>query len=176
MPRLAPFHDRIGLGMQRDPLAGRRDDLERFQHRARRGRGDAAEGVAHIELEADDAALNQRADVLDAVFAQHRRGRNRHRPSAAILCFSASASGVPVVGSVFGMSNTVVTPPNAAAAVPLAQVFLVGIAGIAKMHVNVDRAGQDMKTGRVERLAAGGIASGAPIARITPSAMAMLAL
>jgi hypothetical protein len=33
---------------------------------------------------------------------------------------------VPVGGIVFGMSNTVVTPPNAAAAVPLAQSSLCG--------------------------------------------------
>ena len=35
-------------------------------------------------------------------------------------------SGVPVGGIVFGMSNTVVTPPNAAAAVPLAKSSLWG--------------------------------------------------
>ena len=35
-------------------------------------------------------------------------------------------SGVPVGGMVFGMSNTVVTPPNAAAAVPLAKSSLCG--------------------------------------------------
>ena len=50
--------------MQRDSLAGRRDNLECFQHRACGGRGDAAEGVAHIELEADHTAIDQGIDVL----------------------------------------------------------------------------------------------------------------
>jgi hypothetical protein len=34
---LAPLHDGIGLGMQRDALAGARDHLEGFEHRAGRG-------------------------------------------------------------------------------------------------------------------------------------------
>ena len=41
-------------------------------------------------------------------------------------CLAASASAVPVGGIVFGMSNTVVTPPNAAAAVPVAKSSLCG--------------------------------------------------
>ena len=53
------------------------------------------------------------------------------------------------------MSNTVVTPPNAAAAVPRREVLLVRIAGIAEMHMHVDRAGQHVQAGSVERLARG---------------------
>ena len=34
-----------------------------------------------------------------------------------------------------------------------AEVFLVRIAGVAEMHVNVDRAGQDMQPGRIQRFA-----------------------
>ncbi len=34
------------------------------------------------------------------------------------------------------------------------KIFLLGIAGIAKMHVNVDCAGQDMQPGRIQPLAA----------------------
>ena len=57
-----------------------------------------------------------------------------------------------MVGKVFGMSNTVVTPPNAAAAVPLREIFLLRIAGIAEMDVNVDGAGQNMQPARIQRL------------------------
>jgi hypothetical protein len=39
---------------------------------------------------------------------------------------STSTSAVPVGGIVFGMSNTVVTPPKTAAAVPLAKSSLCG--------------------------------------------------
>ena len=45
---------------------------------------------------------------------------------SAAFSFIASASRVPVGGWVFGMSNTVVTPPQAAAAEPVAQVSLCG--------------------------------------------------
>jgi hypothetical protein len=41
-------------------------------------------------------------------------------------CLSASTNAVPVGGMVLGMSNTVVTPPNAAAAVPVCQSSLCG--------------------------------------------------
>ena len=68
-PQLAPHHDRVGLGMQRDALAGRRDDLEALQHRAGRGRRNRAERVAHVELEAD-RALGQLRHVLDGVLAE----------------------------------------------------------------------------------------------------------
>ena len=44
----------------------------------------------------------------------------------AILCLAERMSGVPVGGMVFGMSNTVVTPPNAAAIVPLAKSSFCG--------------------------------------------------
>ena len=127
-PLLTPLHDRVGLGVQRDPLAGRRHDLEGFQHRAGRGRGDLAEGVAHIELEADHAAVDQRRHVGDGVLAEQAVEAEIDMQAflAAIACLAASISAVPVGGMVFGMSNTVVTPPNAAAAVPLAQSSLCG--------------------------------------------------
>src|SRR5713101_2312804 len=57
---LAPFHDGVGLGMQRDAFAGRRHRLEGFEHRAGRWARDLPERVAHIELEADDAAFDER--------------------------------------------------------------------------------------------------------------------
>jgi len=55
----AALHDRIGLGVKRNALARRRHHLESFQHRAGRGGRNLAEGIAHIELEADDAAFDQ---------------------------------------------------------------------------------------------------------------------
>jgi hypothetical protein len=43
-----------------------------------------------------------------------------------MACFSASEFASEMVGGVFGMSKTVVTPPNAAAAVPLAKSSFCG--------------------------------------------------
>ncbi len=83
---------------------------------------------------------------------------------------------VTVGGMVLGMSNTVVTPPKAAARGAALEVFLVRIAGIAEMHMHVDGAGQHMQAGGIDGLASRrGIASGAPTARILPSLIATLA-
>ena len=155
MRRLAPLHDRVGLGVQRDALAGRRHHLESFEHRAGRGRGDLAERVAHVELEADHAGLDQRRHVLDRVLAEHaRRGRNRRAPfRPPSRAWRRAPPAVPTVGIVFGMSNTVVTPPKAAAMVPLREVFLLRIAGIAEVHMHVDRAGQHVHAGDIDGLA-----------------------
>ena len=48
------------------------------------------------------------------------------------------------------MSNTVVTPPNAAAMRAALEVFLVRIAGVAEVHMHVDRAGQHVHAGDVD--------------------------
>ena len=55
--------------------------------------------------------------------------------------------GVVVSGSVLGISNTAVTPPSTARARAGLQVFLVGQARLAEMHMAVDHAGQDMQAG-----------------------------
>ena len=160
-PRLAPLHDRIGsrhaarCACRSAPPSRRPSSIAPVERRR-----DVAEGVAHVELEADDAAVDQRGHVLDACPRRAgRRGRNRHAPSRPrCACLSASTSAVPVGGMVFGMSNTVVTPPNAAAAVPVCQVLLVRIAGIAEVHVDVDGAGQHVQAAASSVSRAGGIA------------------
>ena len=43
--------------------------------------------------------------------------------------------GVDVGGLVFGISNTAVTPPSAAARLPVSQIFLVLDARLAEMHL-----------------------------------------
>ena len=157
------------------PVCGH--DLEGFEHRAGRRRRDFAEGVAHVELEADHAAVDQLRHVARSCPRRAaRRGRNRHAPSRPRSCASRRGRrAVPVAGMVFGMSNTVVTPPNAAAAVPLCPVFLVRIAGVAEMHMHVDRAGQDVQAGCVDGFAARPASRRrAPTATIFPSLMATL--
>ena len=141
------------------------------------GEGMLAEGVAHIELEADDAALDQRRHVVDGVFAEQT-------VKAEIDIGLCGGDGV-LVGQHFGGAgrrNGVRHVEHGGDAAErrrrgaARQVFLVRIAGIAEMHVNVDRAGQDMQARRVEAfLRAGGIASAAPTARTRPSLMATLA-
>ena len=59
---------------------------------------------------------------------------------------------MPVGGMVFGMSNTVVTPPKAAAAVPLAKSSFVRIADHNNVHI--DRAWQYMHAARIKHLGA----------------------
>jgi len=56
--------------MQRDALAGWRNHLESFQHGACRRRRNLAERIAHIELEADDAAGDEIGHVGDRVLAK----------------------------------------------------------------------------------------------------------
>src|SRR6202047_858884 len=69
-PCLAPLHDGVRLGMERNALAGGRHNLECFQHGASRRAWDPAEGVSHVELESDYAAGDQRGDVRDGVLAE----------------------------------------------------------------------------------------------------------
>ena len=49
-----------------------------------------------------------------------------------------------------GISRTVVTPPSAAAAVPVAKSSLSRHAGIAEMHVHVHETGQYVHSGRID--------------------------
>jgi hypothetical protein len=70
-PLLPPLHDRIGLGMQRYAFAGRGHNFEGFERCAGGRRGNLAEGIAHIELEADNAAFDQFRHIGDGVVAQH---------------------------------------------------------------------------------------------------------
>ncbi len=122
---LPPRHDGGGLGMQRDAQAVAGDDLEPFQHGAGAGRGQVAEGVAHEALERGHPARGQRVQMLEVVLRQQAIQAVIHPRLARRLPASAAApSGVPVGGFTFGISNTVVTPPIAAAAVPVSQSSL----------------------------------------------------
>jgi len=57
-----------------------------------------------------------------------------------------------VSGSVFGISNTAVTPPITALRGSGFQIFLVGLARLAEMHLGVDHAGQDVQALAVDHL------------------------
>ena len=151
-PVLPPLHDRVGLGMQRNALAGRRHDLERFEHGAGGRRGDLAERVAHVKLEADDAAVDELGDMSRSCPRQaDRRGQNQRTPClAAMACLAASACG----GA--GRRNGVRHIEHRGDAAergrrgPGPPILLVRIARIAEMHVDVDGAGKDVQAGRVE--------------------------
>ncbi len=56
----------------------------------------------------------------------------------------------------FGISNTAVTPPMTAEREPDFQVFLVGEARLAEMHLAVDHARQQMQAAAVDHLAGRG--------------------
>ena len=140
--------------MQRDALAGRRDHFECFQHRAGRGRGDFAERVAHIALEADDAAGDQSGDVFDGVLAE--------QPVKAVVD-AGLVGGDLVFGrqhlGVAGRRDGVRHVEHGRDAAErrggsaARRILLVRIAGIAEMHMHVDGAGQHMEAAGVERLA-----------------------
>ena len=154
MRRLAPLHDRVGLGVQRDALAGLRHHLEGFEHRAGGGRGDLAERVAHVELEADHAGLDQRRHVLDRVLAEHgveavidMRLLGRHLVLGGERL--RRADGRDRVRHVEHGGDAAERRRDRAAR----EVFLLRIAGIAEVHMHVDRAGQDVHAGDVDGLA-----------------------
>ena len=62
------------------------------------------------------------------------------------------AARVVVGGLVLGISNTAVTPPRMAARLPVGQVFLVRVAGLAEMHLGVHHPRQDMQALGLEHL------------------------
>ena len=57
-----------------------------------------------------------------------------------------------LTGTVFGIGQTEVKPPAAAAAVPVTMRLLVRLAGLAQVHVQIDEAGSDDEAARVEGL------------------------
>ena len=131
-----------------------RDHLERFEHRAGRGRGNLAEGVAHIELEADHAAVDQRGNVLDRVLAEHGveavidvRLLGRHLVLGGERF--RRADGRDRVRHVEHGGDAAEGRRDRAAR----EVLLLRIAGIAEMHMHVDRAGQHVHAGDVDCLA-----------------------
>ena len=140
--------------MQRHALAGAGHRLECFEHRARGRRRDLSERVAHVELEADHSALDQRGHVLDRVLAQQAVKPEidvRVRAGDAVLVgqHRRRAGGRDGVGHVEHGGHAA-ERRGRRAGLP---ILLVRIARIAKMHVHVDGAGQDVESARVERLA-----------------------
>ena len=61
-----------------------------------------------------------------------------------------------VCGSVFGISNTAVTPPSTAAREPDSRSSLCVEPGLAEMHLRVDHARQDVEARAVDRPPGGG--------------------
>ena len=89
--------------------------------------------VGHVELEGRDAAREHAGDLVDprgirvAQVQVQRRSRSplrRRRPASRRS--SSSSNGCPTAG--WAKSTTVVTPPNAAARVPVANVSAVSVA------------------------------------------------
>lgn len=152
--RLAPLHDGIGLCVQRDPFAGAGDDLEGLEHRAGRWARNLSEGVAHIELEADHAAVDQRRHMLDRVLAEE--------PVEAEIDVRAGGRDAVLVRQHVGRAgrrNGVGHVEHGGDAAECRggrtglKVLLVRIAGVAEMHMHIDRARQDMEPLRVQHLA-----------------------
>ncbi len=151
---LAPLHDRVGLGMERDALAGAGNDFESLEHRAGRRARDLAEGVAHVELEADDAAVDQNRHMRDGVLAEEAVEAEVHMrvPGCDVVLrrqHLGRAGRRDGVGHVEHRGDATEGRRRGAAL----EIFLVGIAGIAEMHMHVDGAGKDMQPARVELLA-----------------------
>ena len=152
-PQLAADHDRIGLGMQRHALAGRRDHLERLQHRTGIRRRNRAEGVAHVELEAD-RGLGQFRRVRDGVLAEQRIepeidvGFLRCHLVLGREQFGRADRRDRVRHVEHGGDAAEGRGRRAAR-----KVLLVRIARIAEVHVHIDRAGQHVHALGVERLA-----------------------
>ena len=152
--RLTPLHDGIGLSVQRHALAGASHRLESLEHRSGRWRGDLSKRVAHVELEADHSAFDERRYLLDGVLTQQAV-----EPEIDVRVRGGDAVLVRQRGSGTGRRNGVghieygghaAERCGRRAGLP---IFLVRIARIAKMHVHVDGAGQDMKSACVKRLA-----------------------
>ncbi len=85
------------------------------------------------------------------------RRRRRHDRTTCDPCarasLSAIASALSVLGLVFGISNTAVTPPSTAARLPLSRSSLASSPGLAEMDLAVDHARQHVEPGAVDRLA-----------------------
>ncbi len=149
---LAPGHDRGRLGMERDAQARWRDDLEAFQHRPGRGRGEVAESVPHEALEGVDAAGDEAGQFVDIVLGEQavetvidmglrggrlllaqlhdgsrRRMRVRHLEHRGRAAHRRGGrAGAPIL--------------------------LVRVAGLAEMDMHVDRAGQQELARDIDRL------------------------
>ncbi len=142
---LAARHDRRVLGMHDDAQPEPGDDLEGFEHGAVAGGRQVAEGVAHEALEAGDAGLGERRQLVEVVLVE--------QPVDAVvdmrLAFGGvllERQGVEVGGRRMGVRHLEHGRDAAArgrrgAGAP---VLLVLVARLAEMHVAVDDAGQQV--------------------------------
>ena len=98
-----------------------------------------------------------------------------HAVGGARLTLAASAFALVVAGSVFGISNTVVTPPMTALARAGLEILLVGEAGLAEMHLAYrSRPGSTCRP-RQSITCAAVACERSPIAAIRPPAIAEIA-
>ena len=129
-----------------------RDDLEPFQHRAGRGGGQIAEGVAHKAFEADHAARDQVFEIGEIFLAQQavkpvidmRLGGGERMLLRKLDL--ARRRRIDVGHFEYGRHTA-----HRGGGGPRLPIFFVCVAGLAEMHMRVDGAGQDMHAGRVER-------------------------
>ena len=135
-----------------DCSTSRRSDVVGHQQRAGRG--------AHEHLDPAAAGqplqLAQGAGVLVRARRHRRRGRSAcgRRPGRACR---PSASASVVVGSVFGISNTAVTPPSTAAREPLSRSSFHSRPGSRKCTWVSMTPGSTVRPGGVEHLAGRGL-------------------
>jgi len=119
-------------------------------HQQRAGRG----ADENLDAGATGRAFQFRQilDVLAGAADEERKSQcMRWRPR---LILSEKVASVTVRGSVFGISNTAVTPPITALRDP-SQIFLLSLARLAEMHLGVDHAGQDVQALAVDHLRSG---------------------
>jgi hypothetical protein len=75
-----------------------------------------------------------------------------------LFCPASAAASKPLTlsirGAVFGIAIMVVTPSARRGARDRAKILLVGLPGIARMHVGIDETGNDLPLRRVDYLRA----------------------
>ena len=151
------LHDRVRLGVQRNSLSRRSNGLKTFQHLARGRRRNAAERVAHVQLEADRADVDQFRHPLDRGRTQHSvktkvdmrllRGHFEFRREDF-----AAVDGRKGIGHIEDCRDAAERSGKRSRS----EVFLVRIAGIAEVNMVVDRAGQQVQPVRIQRFLGGG--------------------
>ena len=151
-PRFAPFHDRVGFGVQRDTLAGRATRSKAPASRRSWG-WHAAEGVAHVELEADTPPSINSSMLPCFPLQARRRVRNRHRPFRARCVFGGKRLGRRDGRNGVRHVEYGCDPAKGGRGRAAGKVLLVDVTGIAKMDVDVDsrRAGCAARRRRASR-------------------------
>ena len=155
-PGLPARHDRRVLGVHGAPVAAAREDLEALEHRAVGGRRQVAEGVAHEAFEARDTGVHQGLELPDVVLVE--------QPVDPIVDVGLRLGDRLLLAQRFngpggrpGVRHFEDGGHAAAGGAPGPglPVLLVVVAGRAEVDVGVDRTGEDVLAGRVDRLASG---------------------